>query len=762
MTAQSSAVKPAVFAKFGAYFACKLKFLRPNIIMNGILALLSYPLAFGLLIPLSAACEKYYELADQGIDIYMDSWAFTARNTMNQWNDIAVTGMVIGAICLVLLFVFTLVTTVRGFRYLYDKTYVDMDYSLPINGNTRFCADTLAVLSATIVPHILSIMIGIILINFINFDALFSAEEYTWLITQYMFTGLFSCVMLVGLTMMMLSFCGKKAEAYIYPVLINIAIPFIHTLCVYIVQNNTYGATWDYSFRSVLQIGVTSPVGMVLASFIPVLNAMVPDALPVFTPEYGISALVFTLIFFAAAYFLIKYRRNERVGSPYVYNSMTYIIPGVIIFAVALPICEQIFDSLKDGESPAGWLIGLVISTFVLYVIMELISGKNFRKFHITVAKWAATVAVSAGITSVLFFSNGFGAAYYVPDVGEVARASANIYGRYPNVSNSNYHIQETDDEDVIRIITDIHSDIPKEAVDTDENSGCFVNIEYILKNGSSVSRLYWVSREQYAEFIERAVTPKTFYDNTVNNLLYEQADGCDEIGAVTAYSSSRQSVTDTSGLTVDEFLGAVEKDSEKVTSDLLYSAAGEYEMYIYLSLSRKNGGSSQIGLQIYSWMDNTLSLLRRYGADIGGGIDVSEYKAAYIVKFDGTNGYNYYVDDIIALCDGVTEQSVDDPEYYGGDKYVYTVTDWYSFGKADITDSRIAELEKGACAVSPFTTETAYLLILTKADGYYGFIGGNKEYVERWISEEYYDLAEEVYRDYLLPESAVNTPQAL
>ena len=41
MTAQSSAAKPAAFAKFGAYFTYKLRYLRPNLIMNSILALLS-------------------------------------------------------------------------------------------------------------------------------------------------------------------------------------------------------------------------------------------------------------------------------------------------------------------------------------------------------------------------------------------------------------------------------------------------------------------------------------------------------------------------------------------------------------------------------------------------------------------------------------------------------------------------------------------------------------------------------------------------
>ena len=47
--------------------------------------------------------------------------------------------IIIGVLCLVGLFIFTFVTTLRSFRCLHNKSVVDMDMSLPINHNTPTC-----------------------------------------------------------------------------------------------------------------------------------------------------------------------------------------------------------------------------------------------------------------------------------------------------------------------------------------------------------------------------------------------------------------------------------------------------------------------------------------------------------------------------------------------------------------------------------------------------------------------------------------------
>ncbi|MGN1422704.1 MAG: hypothetical protein ACI4XA_04960 [Oscillospiraceae bacterium] len=773
MTAQSSAAKPAAFAKFGAYFTYKLRFLRPNLIMNSILSLLSYPLAFALLIPTSYAYAEYHivELAEFGAysaNDYDSSFINTAKIMADKWGSIAVSAIIVAMVCLFVLFVFNLVTTVRGFRYLYDKSYLDMDLSLPINMNTRFCADSLAVLSVSAVPHLLAIIVGMILMNFVKFDAFYSEwAEHSDIICQYMFVGLFSCIMLVGLTILMLSFCGKKAEAYIYPVVINIAIPLIHSLCIFIVESNTYGAVMDYSHTAGLQMGVTSPIGMLLASVFPLLNGIEFDLLPIFLPEYGIPALVITAAFFAAAYFLIKMRRSERVGEPYVFGAMNYIIPGIVTFAVALPICWQLLINIKNGDSFVGVVIGLAVSTFILYVIMELISGKAFRKFHITAAKWAATVGVSLAITSLLFFSNGFGMAYYVPSENEVARVSLQLYRSGPDSGGRTFTIRDSASEDVIRLVIGIHDDIPKDGEEDIVGASGNVTIDYVLKNGSTLSRSYSVPSERFNDLLGRAITPETWYDNETSTLEYCRSLGCESISSVNYPTDDGYAMTDTPGLTTEAFLEAYRKDCEKVSAELLYSAAGQTRTDVGFVFREKVGsGSTNLDtstqwIWVYSWMDNTIELLREYGVEDFFPDYLKMSKSAYIVKFNGNNGYySWSPEDIIALSEGV--ENGYEKEYGDSYKYYYSFCDWYSFGKADIGDSRVRELvEKGSCIYSPLTVN-GYMLLLTDAADYNEYM--NNSHFSRciWIAEEYYDLAESVYRDYYLPESEAEVSEAI
>lgn len=772
MTAQSSAAKPVAFAKFGAYFTYKLRFLRPNLIMNSILALLSYPLAFALLIPASYAYAEYHvvELAEYGAYVpdYDSSFINTARIMADKWGSIAVSGMIVAVICLFVLFVFNLVTTVRGFRYLYDKNYLDMDLSLPINNNTRFCADSLAVLSVSAVPHLLAIIIGMILMNFVKFDAFYSEwAEHTDIICQYMFVGLFSCIMLVGLTILILSFCGKKAEAYIYPVIINIAIPLIHSLCIFIVESNTYGAVLDSSRIISLQIGVTSPIGMLLASLFPLVNGVEFEWIPIFLPKYGIPALIVTAAFFAAAYFLIKMRRSERVGEPYVFGAMNYIIPGIVTFAVALPICCQLLINVKNDDPVVGIMIGLVVSTFILYVIMELISGKAFRKFHITAAKWAATVGVSMAITSILFFSNGFGMAYYVPDENEVSRVSLQLYGQCPDPEGRSFSISNSGSADVIRLVIGLHEEIPKDGEEDIEGVSSQITIDYVLKNGSTLSRSYSIPRERFIDFMGKAVTPETWYDKETSVLEYYRSLGCESIYSVDYTNDGGYTVTNTPGLTTEAFLEAYRKDCEKVSAELLYGTAGQRRTSVGFTFREKGDvGSANVDtrtqwISIYSWMDNTIELLREYGAEDIFPDYFEMSKSAYIVKFNGNNGYySWSSEDIIALSEGV-DYGYEREDVYS-DKYYYSFSDWYSFGKADIGDSRVKELaENGCCIYSPFT-QTAYMLLLTDAADYNDYIDDEHFCSSVWISEEYYDLAESVYRDYYLPESEAEVSEAI
>lgn len=642
MTAQSSVnLQNKPFYKFLPYFLTKLRFLRPQMIMTGIFALLSYPLV-GIFVNMWTDAEiRVSELNKLG-DILTPEMQ-NAIHTANVAQSLAIMSIVIGSICLVGMFVFTFVTTLRSFRYLYSKTAVDMDYALPVNHNTRFFADLAAVFTTSIIPHFFSVLVGIIFTNVISdkakvFFGAQSAEKaemiemVSSIVLQCMFVGLFACFMQIAFSLLMISTSGKKAVAAVFPVLINIAIPIIHALGLFIIENNTYGSE-TIGDTIYYPAAATSPVGMLAISAIDSINffwgvdygaASTKVTLPIFRAEYLITAILLTIIFFVGAYFLIKFRRTERVGNAYVFKGMSVIIPGIVVLAMSLPMWNMAFAPLAQSKQyttpndTIAWIMGLLISTFIVYVILELISGKAFRKFHITVAKWAGSVVVCAGITAVLVFSNGFGKAEFVPAPEQVVRADVHLFtdqGKNPYKGYA-FGIDETTDKDKIADIVELHKKVPK--YKTEDTSDYVITLNYVLTSGEVVSRGYWISPELYSEIMTKIVTPENWLEEKlgyVKNALQKTGAEVGQI-VVTEYDYTNEYTFETtnevylkpSEFDVNRFLEAIRKDSEKMNFELYWNSSSNYTGAVEILI--KDEITRNCHINIEDWMENTIEYL--------------------------------------------------------------------------------------------------------------------------------------------------------
>lgn len=651
MTAQSSVnLQNKPFYKFLPYFLNKLRFLRPQMIMTGIFALLSYPLV-GIFVNMWLDADIRVSELNKSVDILTPELQ-NAISAENVAQSLVTMSIVIGSICLVGMFVFTFVTTLRSFRYLYNKNAVDMDYALPVNHNTRFFADLAAVFTTSIVPHFISVIIGVIFTNVISDKAkvLFSAqsaekaemvEMISSIVLQCMFVGLFACFMQIAFSLLMISLCGKKAESAIYPVLINIAIPIIHTLALYIIESNTFGST-TIGETLYYPVCATSPVGMITMTAVEAINffwgvdynACSPNVtLPIFRAEYLITAIVLTIIFFVGAYFLIKFRRNERVGSPYVYKGMSVIIPGIVVLAMSLPMWNMAFTPFSKNNifnnsytpNSAAWILGLLISTFIVYVILELISGKAFRKFHITVAKWAGSVVVCAGITLLFMFSNGFGKAEFVPAPEQVVSADVQLFtnqGKNPYKSYA-FGIDKTTDKDKITDIIELHKKVPKYR--TEDTSDFVIVLDYLLTSGEEISRSYWISPELYSEMMTKIVTPENWYDENIGTLENALQEPGAEVRQIvlqelkykndSGYNTIGELYLKPNEFDVTRFLEAVRKDSEKMNFELFWNSELNYSGAVEILI--KNEIKRNFNINIEEWMENTIEYIIKSCAKI-------------------------------------------------------------------------------------------------------------------------------------------------
>lgn len=777
MTAQSSA--NGIFYKFLPYYRNKLRNLRPQFIMSIIFGVLSYPLVAGIFIPTCQAYARNARFWDiVAAQDYEPSTAEyiayeAAGRDLRLWESLTITAVVIGVLCLMGMFVFTFVTTVKSFRYLYNKSVVDMDYSLPVSHETRFFGDLAAVFTVNILPHLASILLGVILFQFCDKSEFTATADVLDMIIPAAFTGLFACIMEVALTLLMLSFCGRMAEACIYPILVNFAIPMIHCMGLSLIESGVYGSvvetsTWGMTAGSLYPMTASSPLGMIIMTFYSAaVNGQVDnisDIAPIFRPEYGIPALLVTLACIAGAYFLIKYRRAERVGMPYVYKGMGLVIPGVVIFAVTVTVSCTVVSIVRGiyedyySYTPdiSGIIIGTVIATFIMYIIMDLISGRGFRKFYLTAAKWAGTLGASVLICLLLNLSNGFGAANYVPAASSVKSVSVS-YMDHEDFSRENGNFGFTagsGDTELLELANHIHSEIPKHADDSIEKKYS-VSVEYTLKDGRELARYYYVTKELYDDVRSQMLIPEAWFKSRCGDVESYANDGfyIDSI----LFVGGDQAATN---VDTNAFIEAYREDCQKITLDFVQnnSAWKGDRVKITMLKNDKDGGIYGYEyeyLMVYDWMDNTVSLLNGYGISLMDQFDPQNYGSAFIIEGNGSPD----VSEMLAQSEGVPYATYLEGSYGGGyaDGEDYSLS--MSYGRVSTDDPEFKKLLE--VSGSEITNKGTYTLALCSASSWREYVDGTDNVTNVNLFEipvEYNAEAEKLLADNLVCEAPETT----
>ncbi len=781
------------FSKFGTYYLYKLRSLRSMIILNSIFALLSYPLAFGIAIPTLKAWEDIalYQIQTD----YLDSPRLQELLIQgDSWQSLFIASVVIGCIMLGMLFVMNFIVTNKAFRWLYKKSIVDMDYSLPVSGDTRFCGDLLATITTALGPHLIAIGTGLVLFQFwpkgerIESASGAQNEAMTLLgnmIPQLMFTGFIASIMLIALTLFIMSLCGRSQESKLYPAIFNVVIPVVLSVCIGIVISNTYGSIdgiyglSGISLNSYTAVGFTSPLGLLLYTLIYTFGTQVWSykniiyTAPILRPEIIIPLVIITLALLVGAYFLVRNRRAERVGSAFVYGAMKFVIPALVIFSVVASFSTYILGGLFPNRTfdayysssyygyyaandVGGYVIAMLIVTFVLYVIMELISGKGFKKFHITLLKYVVTVGGSFLICMGLFFSNGMGAGYYVPSSNDVVSAYVGLHDTSDIYGSSIYG--EVKLPENVQAVIDAHNSIPKNGPETEERDYSF-NVNYNLKDGTTLSRYYFITEERYNEACEKLFSTELYASGELQSAITDiPTEGTSEF---TGVSTEKGLIN--CRVPATELRDALLKDCAKVTPELMYDPTKRGPS-VYLTLERTDtvGDRStriKTGLELYAWYDETIALFERYGVRGLFEVDTSQFEIAYLLKMDREAAENnaivfeYQIEPwYIATCEEPTEQDYllagfEDAYTEYGDEAQELIKKWYIPEGMDVVavpiDSDVIdELYEHSFNdyYSSYDEDVVYRLVLSMyAEKSYGVSAF-------FVSEDYIDRAEEIF----------------
>jgi hypothetical protein len=600
------------------YFLYKLKTLKIHIVAMCIFAAASYPLFCIAVSDRARIYAQYCQMKDAGLPY--DSPEIQHINTLlDDANSTAVFVGFIGAVALIAMFTMAIPILMRCFGYLHKKPAADMEMTAPVTVRTRFFGNFFAGLAVYLVPHIIGVLVGTAVLGADTGIRLIDSPF--GILRRMMIYGLMMCVLFYCSTMLIVAVCGRMRTAVILTVFMNFAIPAI-TICSGLISfRYGYGLKAGLIDEMLDKTGWFTPLGLLIKFF----------AQGLFVTEVGgniniiqmIQFLLYCALFVIAAYFLVKRRRHERTGKTYTFRYARHFTAAVAVLAATLAVSTAVMFSVEDmtwSGVNASTVTGIIIvdavmwliASFGLFCAFEFADSKGEKNRKKRFIMFAPFILGSALVTFAVTLTQGFGAAYYVPDVKDVV--SAKIYTGIGDMGMSLYGFDAVD----TAAVTELHSEIISANIRPfGISSGSdYVDISYGLKDGRSITRYYTLPVEYSRKAFEAIKKSSKLFDDEA------------------AYSD--RTVTCTIDPMDDKkpFPTAVEIPAVEIPTDKLQEAfsadvldmtyeqakAVNYDDGVYLlidyEIDENRGGTEY--KRIYPFFTHTLALLEVYGIPSG------------------------------------------------------------------------------------------------------------------------------------------------
>ncbi|MBQ8787132.1 MAG: hypothetical protein IJZ61_05815 [Oscillospiraceae bacterium] len=417
-----------------------------------------------------------------------------------------------------------------SFTCLHEKSVVDMKLALPMNNTQRFFSNFLSGLFTYLAPFYTAQVISLLLCGYgllfmegkTFYEPRYIDNAYvdvpyvcdifsiaTPALLKLILGGTLCMLMLYVITVLIAICCGNKFEAIAYTILINILIPLTIFCVLYSMYDSLYGIESEIIALKVLIY--TSVFGGIIASI-----DWASGGELVYGAEYmsyGVWLTVFTLVIaalFALCFFLYKKRRAEQVSKPFVFKLAYYIVLICAMFCIISLL-------LTEGAD----IVPTIIVSGIIFMIFEVVTNRGFKKFWLSIIKYAATFIAVVGIIVICEKTDGFGAVQRVPSAANVKSVEIFYDGFYGDFEQMNYNYDSRlliKDKENIEAIVSAHQDIidfynaNKDSYSRDNrwNYDDMVGINknltvtYNLKTGGSFSRDYYSITSGAAEYLSK------------------------------------------------------------------------------------------------------------------------------------------------------------------------------------------------------------------------------------------------------------------
>lgn len=634
------------------------------------------------------------------------------------------------------------------FNYLYKKSTVDMNLSLPLTTRQRFLSEYFAGLTIYIVPAIIGGLIGTVIL-LTGKHELMEIVKYTIYIGSVVIIGM---ILYYSLTVLILSCCGSLFETILSTLLINAMIPAsIYLLSYTIISNDSFGLSSNSLFLN--QIFISSPIGN--AAFIIYFFDNVNMYGNVNTNLYVhwlIPTLIFTVLIVLLSYFLYKKRKAEQVSKPYVYKFIYYAILFFVTFCIIsifkVSTGSSDYTAQTDSTPIDASFFPAVMCSGIVFFIMEIISNRGFKKFWLSILKFAGTITCIYAVLLLCHATNGFGVNKYVP----LESAVDNVIIDFDNTSTYNLPIRNKHTiHDVVSLHEKVikekyedkntsHKEISESELDQRIKNGALatynrnnISITYYLKNGSILTREYNVSDEQMEQLYASMMTGRDYAEYCYHKLSYSFAfrvENDKNARNIEIYNKINQKIS-TTKLTVDEFsklIKAYKNDIENMSADSFYTD--------------KIIGTIDLEYPIRESFINTLNFLEEYC-----NISIDDFEVTSL----GDNNTVAIFKDVVQIVTG----NYDEYCYYNyynsyaqSSKPSYTILSKY-ISLCNNSPTSVAEYNRDSI-VNEIVNKKDFIDLLNNASVYYdndeigGIIVVNNQIL--YLSPEYKERVEKLY----------------
>ena len=319
---------------------------------------------------------------------------------------------------------------------------------------------------------------------------------------------------------------------------------------------------------------------------------------------YGAVAVVLLVV----SDWLLGLRRSEVAGDALAFRPMgpvvrwaVGILGGMGLGILLLLIVDGAVDSTP--LSVVYLIICQIIMGVICFLAAQMLIRKSLRVFRESWKELAALCVVLIAITiAVKMDIGGFQKRVPAADTVQTVQVVVNIYGQEGSYG------MITGDADVIEATTATHSAMVKQlSPNAGENTGYF-RVEYKLKNGGSLSRVYYLTGQENQELEKLINLPQMRRSLVMNNF-----DGVPEdIMGGYIYPRAEGQEQDMDADQARRLYEAVLKDMDNMS----LSIQGDYNSCLLdISLfTRGAADNGELDINLNTQCTNALNLLTEFG----------------------------------------------------------------------------------------------------------------------------------------------------